>query len=116
MCCSEANDGRYMLCAILMDLEPGTMVGIRAGLSGQPFRVRQLPHRLCAGCSEDGGGRLRSPSRFLPVMPLSRWSLRRCHIRGGSRLAWPDTYLVKFEIPDVLKLTVRVLDILRTVE
>ena len=101
--------------AILMDFEPGTMDGIRAGPSGRPFRVRQLPHRLCAGCGEDGGGRLRLPSRF-PVMPLSRWRLRRCHIRGGSRLSWPVIYLVKFQIQDVLKLTVRELDILRIAE
>ena len=42
-----------------------------------------------------------------------RTLLRRCHIRGGSRLAWLLGYLVKFQIPDVLKLTVRELDILR---
>ena len=114
--CSEANDDRYVPCAILMDLEPRTMDGIRAGPSGRPFRVRQLPRRLCAGCGEDGGGRLRLPSRFLPVMPLSRWGLRRCHIRGGSRLACLVPFLVKFQIQDVLKFTVRELDILRTVE
>ena len=27
----------------------------------------QLPHRLCAGCGEDGGGRLRLPSRWKPI-------------------------------------------------
>ena len=27
MYCSEANDGRYVPCAILMDLEPGTTDG-----------------------------------------------------------------------------------------
>ena len=30
--------------AILMDFEPGIMDGIRAGPSGRPFTVRQLPH------------------------------------------------------------------------
>ena len=45
-----------------------------------------------------------------------RTLLRRCRIRGGSRLAWLVSYLVKFQIQDVLKLTVRELDILRTVE
>ena len=42
-----------------------------------------------------------------------RTVLRRCHIRGGSRLAWLLCCLVKFQIPDVLKLAVRELDILR---
>ena len=42
--------------------------------------------------------------------------LRRCHVRGGSRLAWLVSYLVKFQIQDVFKLTVRELDIPRTVE
>ena len=45
-----------------------------------------------------------------------RTLLRRCYIRGGSRLAWLVSYLVKFQTQDVLKLTVRELDILRTVE
>ena len=44
-----------------------------------------------------------------------RTLLRRCHIRGGSRLVWPVTYLVRFQIVDVLKLTVREFDILRIV-
>ena len=41
---------------------------------------------------------------------------RRCHIRGGSRLVWLAGYLVKFQIQDVLKLTVRGFDIPRTAE
>ena len=64
--CNEANDGRYVSCAILMDLV-GTMDSIRAGSSGRPFRVRQLPRRLCAECGEDGAGRLRLPSRWKPI-------------------------------------------------
>ena len=107
VCCNEANNGRQ---CTLRDSH-----GPRARNHGRPLGVRQLPHRLCVGCGEDGGGRLRLPSRF-PVMPLSRRGPRRCHIRGGSRFAWPVTYLEKFQIPDVLKLTVRVPDTLRTAE
>ena len=115
MNCDEVTVDCNVPYTILMDFEPGTMDGIRVGPSGRPFRVRQLPRRLCAACGEDGGGRLRLPLRF-PVMPLSRWGLRRCDIRGGSRLAWPVIYLVKLQIQDVLKLTVRVLEILGIVE
>ena len=68
---NEANDDRYVPGAILMNLEPGTMDGIRAGPSGRPFSVRQLPHRFRAGCGEDRGGGLRLPSEF-PIVPLPR--------------------------------------------
>ena len=50
------------------------------------------------------------------MVPVETCDERRCHIRGGSRLAWLAGYLVKFQIQDVLKLTVRELDILRTAE
>ena len=36
--CNEATDGRHVLNAILVDFEPGTMDGIRAGPSGRLFR------------------------------------------------------------------------------
>ena len=39
---------------------------------------------------------------------------RRCHVRGRSRKVWLAAYLVKFQIQDVLKLTVRELDIPRS--
>ena len=35
---NEATGGRYVPRVILMDLEPGTMNIVRAGLFGQPFR------------------------------------------------------------------------------
>ena len=64
---NEATDDCYVSYVILVSLEPGTMDSIRAELSGRPFRVRQLPHRLCAGCGEDGDGRLRLPSGWKPI-------------------------------------------------
>ena len=36
--CREATDDCYVPCAILMDLEPGTMDSVRAGPFGQPFK------------------------------------------------------------------------------
>ena len=56
---SEATDDSYVQYAKIVNLEPGTMDSICARLSRRPFMVRQLPHRFCAGCGEDGGGRLR---------------------------------------------------------
>lgn len=35
----EATDGKYVLCSILLDLEPGTMDSIHSSPVGQIFRV-----------------------------------------------------------------------------
>ena len=51
------------------------------------------------------------------VLDVVRMEAEGCNcLQDGNRLAWLVIYLVKFQIHDVLKLTVRELDILRTVE
>ena len=51
--CNEANDGRYVPRAILMDLEPGTMDSVHAGPSGPPFRVWVKVHYVSVFMTTD---------------------------------------------------------------
>ena len=73
---------------------------VRADWRGQQLGEETLhrrcrTHQLCAGCGEEGDRRLRLPPEFqLCHFPGGgtgsgmRMLSRRCHIRGGSRLAW----------------------------
>ena len=131
--CTATRPDRDVYYAILIDLEPGTVDSIRAGLPGQLFRPDNLvfgqigagntlckgtlhrgcrAHRLCAGCGEEAGAGLRLLPRF-PVVPLlSTGTLLISKIREEQ----PDRIMETFPIiPCVLKLIVRELDIHRTV-
>ena len=76
---NEATGDCHVPCAILMDPEPGTMDSDCVGPFGQPLWLGEetlhrgcRDHRLCAGCGEEGGRRLRLPPEF-PIVPFSRW-------------------------------------------
>ena len=69
-------------------------------------------HRLCAGCGEEGDGRLRLPPWF-PVEVVTDVG-----VTSEMEADWRGLvgYLVKCLIHDVLKLTVRELDTPRITE
>ena len=144
MYCNEATGDCYVPYVILMDLESGTMDSVRAGPFRQSFKLynsvfgqtgadNNRAKRHCIEGAElinfvldvvkketEGCDCLQSFQLcYFPgggTGSSMRALLRRCHIRGGSRLTRLVSYLVKFQIQDVLKLTVRKLDILRIVE
>ena len=62
---NEANDGWYVLRAILLDFEPGITASVRDRKDDSSGSDNFLIDSVL-GCGEDGGGRLRLPSRFLP--------------------------------------------------
>ena len=73
---NEVTGDHYVLYAILMDPEPGIMESVYSRPFGQQLDEETLHrecrvHRFCAGCGEEGGGRLRLPPQF-PIVPFSR--------------------------------------------
>ncbi|CAG0880952.1 unnamed protein product [Darwinula stevensoni] len=62
----EAQGGKYVPRAILVDLEPGTMDSVRSGVFGQLFR----PDNFVFG--QSGAGNDSGPSAFTPLLAHSK--------------------------------------------
>ena len=119
---NETNDGQYVPRAILLDFEPGTTASVR-DRKDDSSGVRQLPHRLCAGCGEDGGGRLRLPERWKPIdslgantnVSMTTDTLRTFQpFEDFANINYKDLLSAYHRCPHAIHARFSILDILRT--
>ena len=79
MYCNEATGGRYVLRAILTDLEPGTMDSVLAGPFGQSFRSENFVfEQTGAGNSWAKGHCIEGAELIASVLDVVRKEAKGC--------------------------------------
>jgi len=82
---NEATGGRYVPCAILMDLEPGTMDSVRAGPFGQLFRPDNFLFRQ-TGAGNNWGHYTEGAELIDSVLDVVRKEAESCDCRQGFQI------------------------------
>uniref|UniRef100_A0A671DU67 Tubulin/FtsZ GTPase domain-containing protein n=1 Tax=Rhinolophus ferrumequinum TaxID=59479 RepID=A0A671DU67_RHIFE len=68
---NEATGGKYVPCAVLVDLEPGTMDSMRSGPFGQIFRPDNFVFGQSGGCRSVEAGRTLYSLTTCPLIAVS---------------------------------------------